>query len=229
MSLTIRRFIPQTIVSIILIIMIIFYYFYINKSVSDAFTTWDKALSDWAVIITSFTLIIGGIDLLRYHLVQIKKIGVKQLPFSGTTIALEIIMVIFALIGLYYSYVYPKLGVTITTQPQFTWLYTYLYAPTDSAVYSILLFYIASASYRAFIARNPMATLLLITAIVIMLGNTSLGNLIWPGFLPLRDWIMTVPNTAAFRPITMGVGFGTIILGLRLIMWREVSWLGRRE
>jgi hypothetical protein len=229
MSLVVKRIIPQLVVSIILIIMIAFYFFYINKSVADAFSTWDKALSDWAVIITAFTLMVGGADIFRYHLTQIRKVGIKHAPFSGVTILLELLMIAFALIGFYISYAYPKAGISITTQPQFTWLYTNLYAPLDSAVYSILLFYIASASYRAFIARNPMATLLLVVAVIIMLGNTSLGGLIWPGILPLRDWIMTVPNTAAFRPITMGVGFGTIILGLRLLIWREVSWLGRRD
>ncbi|MEM0015191.1 MAG: hypothetical protein QXS42_04915 [Zestosphaera sp.] len=229
MSLAVKRLIPQLIVSIILIIMVVFYFFYIDKSVADAFSTWDKALSDWAVIITAFALMVGGADIFRYHVMQIRKAGVRQAPFSGVTISLELLMIAFALIGFYISYADPKAGISITTQPQFRWLYTNVYAPCDSAVYSILLFYIASASYRAFTARNPMAALLLVVAVIVMLGNTSLGGLIWPGILPLRDWIMTVPNTAAFRPITMGAGFGTIILGLRLLIWREVSWLGRRD
>ena len=152
-----------------------------------------------------------------------------QAPFSTVTIALLITMVIFGVIGWYYSYADPKAGITITTQPQFQWLYTNLYGPADAAMYSILVFYIASASYRAFRVRNPMALLLLITAVIIMFGNTTIGGLIWPGFLSLRDWIMTVPNTAAFRPITIGAGLGTIVLGLRLLTWREVSWMGRRE
>ncbi len=229
MSLAVRRHIPQLIVSIIIILMVIFYFFYIDKTVSSQMSTADKALSDWAVIITGFALIVGGVDILRYHMIQIRKQGIKQAPFSAVTISLEIIMVILALIGLYLSYVAPYLGITITTQPQFKWMYTYLYAPSDAAMYSILVFYIASASYRAFIARNPMAMLLLITAVIVMLGNTTIGGVIWPGFLSLRDWIMTVPNTAAFRPITMGAGFGVILLGLRLLVWREVSWMGRRE
>lgn len=229
MSLVAKRLLPQILVSFILIIMIVFYFFYVNKSVADTFSTWDKALSDWAVIVTAFALMVGGADIFRYHLSQIRKAGIRQAPFSGVTITLELLMILFALTGFYLSYADPKAGISITTQPNFQWLYMNLYAPCDSAVYSILLFYIASASYRAFTARNPMAALLLVVAVIVMLGNTSLGGLIWPGLLPLRDWIMTVPNTAAFRPITMGAGFGTIILGLRLLIWREVSWMGRRD
>jgi hypothetical protein len=229
MSLVVRRYVPQIIISAIIVATVAFYYLYISKEVAGTFSTADKALSDWAVIITSFALIVGGIDILRFHVLRIKREGLAQAPFSTVTIALLITMVIFGVIGWYYSYADPKAGITITTQPQFRWLYTNVYGPSDAAVYSILVFYIASASYRAFRVRNPMALLLLITAVIIMFGNTTIGGLIWPGFLSLRDWIMTVPNTAAFRPITIGAGLGTIVLGLRLLTWREVSWMGRRE
>lgn len=229
MSLVVRRYVPQMVVTAIIVLTVAFYYLYISKEVADSFSAADKALSDWAVIITSFALIVGGVDILRFHLARIRKEGLRQVPFSAVTIALLITMVAFALVGWYYSYLYPEAGIAITTQPQFRWLYTNLYAPADAAMYSILVFYIASASYRAFRVRNPMALLLLVTAVVVMLGNTTIGGLIWPGFLSLRDWIMTVPNTAAFRPITIGAGLGTIILGLRLLTWRETSWMGRRE
>lgn len=229
MSLVVRKYIPQLIVSIIIVLTIVFYYIYINDSIAKGFTTADKALSDWAVIITSFALIVGGVDILRFHLTKIRREGLRQAPFSAVTIALLVMMVTLAVVGWYYSYANPKAGITITTQPQFTWLYSNIYAPADAAMYSILVFYMASASYRAFRVRNPLALLLLIAAIIVMLGNTSIGGLIWPGFLSLRDWIMTIPNTAAFRPITIGAGLGTIILGLRLLTWREISWMGRRD
>jgi len=40
---------------------------------------------------------------------------------------------------------------------------------------------------------------------------------------------MTIPNTAAFRAITMCTGFGIVIMGLRLLLWKEVGRLGGRE
>lgn len=222
MSVAVRRIIPQIIVSLIIILMVIFYFFYINATVYENFTTWDKALTDWAVIITAIAAIVGGIDIFRYHVTRCRKGERQQIFFSGIVIVFEIVMVALAVYALIS-------GVAIPTQPQFNWLYTYIYAPADAAMYSILVFYIASASYRTFRARNPPALLLLIVAIIIMLGNTSIGGVIWSGFLPLRDWIMTVPNTGAFRPIVMGLGFGIIVLGLRLLVGREVGWMGRRE
>ncbi len=229
MSLVVRRYAPQAIVTIIILLTVMFFYFYVNPETSEAFSRADKALSDWVVVITSFALIVGGIDILRFHLVRMRKEGLRQAPFSAVTISLLVLMVLFALHGWYLSYADPAAGIAITTQPQFRWLYLNVYAPADAAVYSILVFYMASASYRAFRVRNPMALLLLVVALIVIFGNTTVGGLLWPGFLSLRDWVMTVPNTAAFRPITIGAGLGIIILGLRLLTWREVSWMGRRE
>ncbi|MEM3700511.1 MAG: hypothetical protein QXL57_06570 [Candidatus Bathyarchaeia archaeon] len=222
MGAVIRRNIPQVIVTVIIVLMVLFYFFYISSDVKKAFDTGNKALTDWVVVITAIAAIVGGIDILRYHVNQSRKKEPKQVFFSGIVIVMEVIMVAFAVYAL-------SSGIAITTQTNFQWLYTYIFAPSDAAMYSILVFYIASASYRAFRVRNPPALLLLIVAILIMLGNTSLGEIIWSGFLPVRDWIMTVPNTAAFRPITMGLGFGIIILGLRLLLGKEVTWMGRRE
>lgn len=229
MSLLLKRYLPQAITSTVLVLLVAFYYFYINKDVADAFTSADKALSDWAIIITSCGMIVGGVDLIRYNLLKLKKLGFRKEPFSMIAIALAIVTISFAIIGWFYNVFMPQAGITVTTQPQFRWIYTNVFAPSSSAMFSILGFYIAVAAYRAFRVRNPPAFLLLITAIVVMLGNTTIGGFIWPGFVGLRDWVMTVPNTAAFRPITIGAGIGSIALGLRLLTWRETTWMGRRE
>ena len=60
MSLVVRKYVPQIIISAIIVATVAFYYLYISKEVAGAFSTADKALSDWAVIITSFALIVGG-------------------------------------------------------------------------------------------------------------------------------------------------------------------------
>jgi uncharacterized membrane protein YidH (DUF202 family) len=222
MSVVWRRTVPQLLVAIILIVMTAFYFLYIDKATKVAIDSWDKLLIDYSIVIAAIAAIVGGVDVARYHVSLIMKREKEQIPFSSITLILEIICVVFAFYAL-------ATGVPILTQPQFSWIYLNLQVPTSSAMYSILVFYIASAAYRTFRARNPPALLLLIVGIIVMLGNTSLGFVIWPGFAPLRDWIMTVPNAAGYRPIVIGVGLGTIILGLRLILRREVTWMGRRD
>ena len=222
MSALFRRNIPQLIVSAIIFLMVFFYFFYFDATTSQTLGSMDKVLTNYAVIVVAIALIVGGVDILRYHVNQVRKKERNQVLFSSIMIVAELAMVAFASYAVLF-------GLPITTQPNFQWMYQYMFAPADSAMYSILIFYMASASYRTFRVRNTPALLLLVVAVIVILGNTSLGELIWSGFGPLKDWIMTVPNTAAFRPITMGLGFGIIILGLRLLIGKETTWMGRSE
>ncbi|MEM2893077.1 MAG: hypothetical protein QW486_02905 [Candidatus Bathyarchaeia archaeon] len=222
MSVVWRRTIPQILVAIILVVMTALYFLYVDKTTKSALNYWDGLLINYSIVIAALAAIVGGVDLARYHVSLIMKREREQIPFSLITLILEVVCVIFAFYAI-------ATGVPILTQPQFSWIYLNLQVPTSSAMYSILVFYVASAAYRTFRARNPPALLLLVVGVIVMLGNTSLGFVIWPGFTPLKDWIMTVPNAAGYRPIVIGVGLGTIILGLRLILRKEVTWMGRRD
>jgi hypothetical protein len=47
-------------------------------------------------------------------------------------------------------------------------IFSNIIAPMSASVYATLLFFIASAAYRAFQIRNSQATILLVTAVVTM-------------------------------------------------------------
>lgn len=105
----------------------------------------------------------------------------------------------------------------------------------DATMFSIVAFYIVSAAYRAFRVRSVEATLLLITATLVMLGQTSIGALLtswlpatsdgpngWTHFLRLeviREWILFKANVPATRAIAFGLGIGGLAIALRI-------WLG---
>jgi hypothetical protein len=102
-------------------------------------------------------------------------------------------------------------------------------------MFSLLAFFIASAAYRAFIARTLESNLLLIAAVLVMLGNTSLGSFL-TSWLPdslsflhlpkVAEFIMKYPNTAGQRAIMIGAGLGLIGSSLRIILGIERSYLG---
>ena len=94
-------------------------------------------------------------------------------------------------------------------------------------MFALLAFYIASASFRAFRARNVEAALLLIAAILIMIGKVPLGETVWSGFTDLQQWIQDFPNTAAKRAIMIGVGLGMASTVLKLMLGIERAYLGR--
>ena len=119
--------------------------------------------------------------------------------------------------------------------------------PLSATMFALLAFYIASAAFRAFRARNLDATILLTAAIIVMIARVPIGEMFgqsisgafssilgdWTQtFLPeqflsqFMNWLMDVPNTAARRAIFIGAALGAIATGLRIILGIERSHLG---
>lgn len=106
-------------------------------------------------------------------------------------------------------------------------LYNYVLTPVQATMFALLAFFIASAAYRAFRARSIIATLLLLTAIFVMLGRVPIGPAIFGDWIAdFANWIMAVPNAAAKRAIIVGVGLGILSLSLKMVLGIERAWLG---
>ena len=71
-------------------------------------------------------------------------------------------------------------------------LYDSIIAPLGAAMFAILAFYIASAAYRAFRMRSFEASLLLISAVLVMLGKAPVGELIWNQFPEIANWLVDI-------------------------------------
>ncbi len=108
----------------------------------------------------------------------------------------------------------------------YKWVYDSMYTPLAATMFALLAFYIASAAFRAFRARNLEAGLLLGTAIIVMLGKAPLGGYLFEDLPHIVGWIMDVPNVAAKRAIFIGAALGAISTGLRVILGLERSHLG---
>jgi hypothetical protein len=106
------------------------------------------------------------------------------------------------------------------------------YQNLDATMFSIIAFYITSAAYRAFRVKSVEATLLLLTAVIVMLGQITIGQMLtnwlpeqtqhWTGNFRvevIRDWILNKANTPAVRAINFGLGIGSLAMALRI-------WLG---
>ncbi len=130
---------------------------------------------------------------------------------------------------------YPWSGNYTAQGSPFWWLYEYVYQPLLTTTFAVLAFYVASAAYRAFRAKNLEAILLLGTAFLILLGRTSAGPAL-TNWLPeslsflkmdnLMVYIMSIFNTAGNRAIMIGIALGTISTSLRVLLGIDRSYLG---
>ena len=105
-------------------------------------------------------------------------------------------------------------------------------SPMMATMFATLAFYIASAAYRAFRARNAEATMLLVTACLVMLWRVPYGEAfleLFPGDIPglLNTYIMNGVNMAVQRGIIIGAALGAASMSLRIILGIERTYMGK--
>lgn len=119
---------------------------------------------------------------------------------------------------------------TLEVGSSFMEIYRYIFTPLSSTMFALLAFFVASASYRAFRARNKEATLLLVAGFLVMLGAVPIGEMLSIkgvfSVAEVSDFIMNVPVMSVQSGIMIGVALGVISTSLRLILGIERSHLG---
>ncbi len=182
---------------------------------------YEEVLS-WALIISPFMLVLGTVTLIQTHVARIRR-RTEHWQYSFIIFAGILLMVV--------------IGIPFGPQhPIFVWLFNNVQVPMDATMFSLLAFFIASAAYRAFRARTFEASLLLVTALIVMLGNVPIGDLFWNtvlsglpwdnGLSDTKQWILDNPNLSARRGIILGVSLGAISQSIRILLGIERSYLG---
>ena len=171
-------------------------------------------LLEWASVVYAFALILGSISLWNTHF---RKIRLKSDGWPYSIVTLVALVVVTAL----------GVGQGVAEGTLVSRIYNMVNSPLASTMFALLAFFIASAAFRAFRARNVEATLLLVTAVLMMIGRVSIGEFIWKGFPGFTEWLLDVPNLAAKRAIAIGVGLGAVSIGLKIILGIERGYLGR--
>ncbi|RKX22571.1 MAG: hypothetical protein DRP45_11245 [Candidatus Zixiibacteriota bacterium] len=212
-----RREVPLLITGIVGIVFVVSYFI-----PHYPFSEMEHWFSDWFAIVAACAIVLGALNLM---VVSGQKIARRKegWGYAIVIIATFLLMTIFGLAG----------GTGFReTGTGFDWLYKYTFIPLSATMYAILAFFVASASYRAFRARNAEATLLLAAAFLMMLGRVPVGDVI-TCFMPegarmsdLAIWIMNFPQTAGQRAIMIGIALGLVSTSLRIILGVERSYLG---
>jgi hypothetical protein len=178
----------------------------------DPFGGIQQEFNQWYLIVAAFAMVLGVGNLIKLHSQRIRRQGSGW----GYSIILLISLGSMGLFGIVQG---------ITEGTVYYYLWQNMMIPLGATMFSLLAFFVASASYRAFRARNREAALLLVAATLVMIGRVPVGEFIYSGLPVIADWIMNIPNTAGQRAILIGIALGTVSASLRLILGIERAYL----
>jgi len=186
------------------------------------FNTLDSELSVHFNILAAFAMVLGAGNLLQNHL---GKVGQRRKGwgFSAVTVIGFMVMLVVGVFKLG-----NPAGITGALEEPgsyFNYLYEAVFSPLQATMFSLLAFFVASASYRAFRAKNREATMLLVAAFIVLLGRTLVGTMIsqiLPGFVEVCFGLVLVyvalSQFRAKRKVVAGlitlVGVPALLFGL---------------
>ncbi len=241
-----KRYIPIGIVAFFGSLTL-FGWFIDNESI-EAFVNDDA--TQWYDIIASFAIFLGALNLLKLQFLKVVK---RQSGWQYSVVAIASFFFAFT-IGFFMKGAFfvgeevyftqgaaeqailasgstetvkaVEWGAHISTEGGlFKWMFDNIFTPLSATMFALLAFYVASASYRAFRARNFEATLLLLAGIIIMLGRVPVGSLITPWMVMyLLVFVGTIFVNTYIR--SRKIVFGVFVLGLAgvTLLGMNMNW-----
>lgn len=198
--------------------------------------------ADIANLLTYILLCLGIYSLSRIHLGKIFK-GQKDRGFSLVLMVSMIVMVIVGYLDFISRDFRDPEGKL--AKPE-NWgainyagdlLFDGLIQQMDAAMFSMIAFFILSAAFRAFRVRSVEATVMMASAIILMLSLMGAVDFLWSGMIErvsggdaghfvnnfrldvVSAWIKSNLQIPSIRALDFGVGLGALAMGLRI-------WLG---
>lgn len=200
---------PIILTAIIGLLMIVEHFIPMPQSVTNTNVT----IRSFNTIVSAGALILGVVILSISHLRTIMNRR-GSWYYSVIYIVALVITAIFGFISI--------------RDENFLFIYDNMTAPIGAALYSLTAFYITSAAYRVFRARNWSATTLLVSAFIVLAMLIPVGAIILPPVVPIGEWLRSYPSSAGFRGMIVGTSLGIIGLGVRVFSGRQKEHLGLR-
>lgn len=184
-------------------------YFIPHQRILSIFETFRQ----WAIIVIAFAYVLGLSNIVRVNFHVIQRRG-RDWPYKVVLVLCLFFMIVVGVFG----------GIQEGTI--FGWIYYNAQYPLQATMFSLLAFFIASAAFRAFRIRTFQASLLAVTAILVMIGRVPVGESLWGSFPDFTEWIMNVPQLAGKRAIMIGAALGAISTALKVLTGLERTYLG---
>lgn len=203
-----------------------------------------QVIGNFYNILSGLLLGLGVYSILRIHTRKLVR-QQQDWAFSGVLLLGMLLMIIF---GFWDFHDHAGPGAALLDNPaNWHWqnytadfLFDGLLQTMDAGMFSVIAFYILSAAYRAFRIRSIEATILLATAVIVMLslmgaisylstkginamsptlanGQPDTGAFIQNFSLAnISQWLQDTLQTSSIRGIDFGVGIGALAMAMRL-------------
>jgi len=210
MSQVYKRELVFIVTGVVALIMMLSYFFGTNIPGVAGSAGLASTLQTWAMIIQLMAIGLGAINLIQVHYRQISR-KTNMMVYSVTFMVTFAVLI---LLGLY------KLATGVEPYP-YTWIFTYVYTSLGTTLYAITGFYVFSAAYRAFRARNIDAAILLIGGCFVLLANAPIGEVLWSGFPLIGNYFNNVGQIPGMRAFTIVGALGLLAYGFRALIGKE--------
>lgn len=183
-------------------------------------------LLQWTTVIAGFTLLLGVVSIVR---VNWRPVIRRERGWFNKAALLAAVFVT-AIPAVLPVSVTPLFGTA--NGSIYDWFFNNLNAPMMATMFAMLAFYVASAAFRAFRARNAEATLLLLTATIVMLWRVPMGEGLFVAIHPelpnlINTYVMGGVNVAVQRGIIIGAALGAAATSLRIMLGIERTYMGK--
>lgn len=230
-----QRTIPIAILCLAGTIMVAAYFLSFAQS-------WAETVTTWFNILAAVAFVLGAGNLIAMNLEKISSQRAGWGYAAITLVSFAFMLVVGLLkIGAVPNDKHPDIhfaGSYDTAASPFGWMYEYVMSPLTATMFALLAFYVASAAFRAFRAKNTESILLLGTAFIVLLAQTAAGMFL-TGWIPedsafaflrldkIKAGIIEHVQTAGMRAIMIGIALGIAAMSLRLVLGIDKSYLSK--
>jgi hypothetical protein len=175
-------------------------------------------LTDWAVILGGLAVLAGVLNLIMIHSRRVQA-QARGWGYSLLTAAVALLTFVAGAIegALAGSPTLYQEGSVMNT------LFKGVLVASQATLAGLVMFFLVAAAVRMLRSKpNHWSIIFLVVVVVVLVGWLPFG-FIGP-LNSAREWLIGVPASGGARGILLGVGLGTLAVGLRVIMGFEAPY-----
>jgi hypothetical protein len=192
----------------------------------DWFISWDPlqslttTLMNYQIVMVAFMMGFAGVNLVYLHSRRIQRSMSENKLYDALLSAV--------LLACLFIWIIVGVGLGMGSD-QYTWLFNTFNQSLSATAYAATLFYLASATYRVLRIRSAETGILLLVGFITICANIPLFKAYFPFLGTIVVWISDGLVKYSYRAITIGVGLGGILMGVRTLLAMETGYLGATE